>query len=676
MDDRQKIIDALRAIDPARLTYQEWIDVGMALKSEGLPCSIWDDWSRNDSRYTATGCEKKWETFNGAGTTAGTIFHLAYEQGYKPEGKVYSFDDYLPEEVEGYEDYIVSNAPKKDKPYQMAIKYLETLFQPDDLVSYVHSAVYKEERDKWIPANRGTIRKRDDIIADLKKYKDLDSAFGSINEEAGAWIRANPTAGPNDKDVTRFDYVLVESDDLDIEEQKKLMVSLRLPIVAMIESGGKSIHAIVKIQAESLEEYKHRVDFLFDFLSQHNFVVDKANKNPARLSRLPGAMRGGKCQTLLATNIGCSSWLDWKDYVNGITDDLPKIENLWDMFEAPDETPDEVIASVLYEGGKLMITGDSKSGKTCLSQNLAVCIASGHPWLGKYQCKQGKVLYINLEIRKEMLKRRFKALFKELGIKTIKANVSNICPWNLRGKALPLENLADKVIRRARNEGPFVAIVLDPVYKVQQGDENSAEAISKFCNAMDKIAEETGAAVIYDHHHPKGDAGQKKAIDRGAGSGVFARDADALIDISNLDPGNDASDLVGELMQNGEKPMELSFVLRDFKDQPSQKIWFKYPLHYIDSANLLEGCFVEGSKEANLSKNPNRKSDDEKRAIVEYAFGVCQEQGFAKLSEMANYSPVKIDALRRYVNEHGDFQLNHGIVSKTDIDKNTDSKNV
>ena len=47
------ILSALSAIDVAQLTRAEWITVGMALKEEGYPCSIWDDWSKNDDRYHA-----------------------------------------------------------------------------------------------------------------------------------------------------------------------------------------------------------------------------------------------------------------------------------------------------------------------------------------------------------------------------------------------------------------------------------------------------------------------------------------------------------------------------------------------------------------------------------------------------------------------------------------------
>ena len=110
--------------------------------------------------------------------------------------------------------------------------------------------------------------------------------------------------------------------------------------------------------------------------------------------------------------------------------------------------------------------------------------------------------------------------------------------------------------------------------------------------------------------------------------------------------------------------MELSFVLRDFKDIPSIKVWFKFPLHVVDSAGLLENCYAEGSKEGNLHQNSNYKSEDDKKRIIEYAFGVCQDQGFAKLSEMAGYSEVTERTLRKYVNESADYELDHGIVRK------------
>lgn len=637
----------------------------MALKAEGHDCQAWDEWSRRDpARYVAGDCEKKWKTFNDSGTNGGTIVYLAEQYGgYKPVREL-DWDSGLDAY---YEEVLTVESKEGEKPYQMAIRFLETLFKPDECVSYVHSAKWREDKEKWVPADGGHVRKVSDIIKDLKKHRKLEDAFGTFKDEAGGWIRVNPTTGPKDGDVTRYAYALAESDDLSIEDQKKLFINFKLPIATLVESGGKSVHALVKIDASDEAEYKQRVAFLFDWLAKHKFVVDENNKNPARLSRLAGVMRKGKLQKLIATDIGCKSWLEWKDYIEGVEDDLPPLVSLADQLENPPTLSQELITGILREGCKMIITGDSKAGKTCLSQNLAVCIAEGRPWLGKFPCQQGKVLYINLEVEAASLFYRFKAMYHAMGIKISDKGGANIVPWNLRGYAAPIDKLAPKIIRRCRNTGPYKAIIIDPLYKVQQGDENSAQAISDFCNALDKIAHDTGAAVIYDHHHPKGTSGDRKVIDRGAGSGVFSRDADALVDISNLDPGNDAADVVKELVKSGERPMVMSFVLRDFKDIDEQKIWFNFPLHYIDEANLLEKCYVEGSAEANLSKNPNRKSADEKRRIVEFAFEQCQHDGIARLTEMEQYAEVKARTLRDYAAETGLFELGTGYIKRKDI---------
>lgn len=666
MEDRERIQSALDAIDPSRISYNDWIHIGMAMKAAGFSCYEWDSWSMRDlTRYKPGDCLRKWGTFNGDGWGPKTIFYIAETQFNWTDYKVYSFDDRLPAYANNYDEVISSGAKSEEAPWQMAVRYLETLFTSDESVSYVHSATYKPERDKWVPADAGHVRKVSALIRDLKRYKNLDEAFGSINENAGAWIRHNPATGAGDKDITRYGYVLVESDDLPIEDQKKLMISLKLPIAAMIESGGKSVHAIVKIQAQDKAEYRQRVEFLFDYLSKHKFIVDENNKNPARLSRLPGASRNGNIQRLLATNIGCESWADWKDYIEGIDDDLPPILDLFEQAQNPPQLSPELIGGILREGNKMIITGESKAGKTCLSQELAVCVAEGKPWLNKFKCEQGKVLYMNLEVEEASLFYRFKTIYEANGWK-IGENAHNIHPWNLRGRALPLDKLADKVIRRCRGQN-YKLIILDPLYKVQQGDENSAEAISTFCNALDKIAHETGAAIVYDHHHPKGAAGSKKVIDRGAGSGVFARDADALCDLSFLDPSPQLMEIIGSQIQTGEKPMQVAFVLRDFKDVEPINIWFKFPVHYVDSANLLNGAAVEGSPDAGRQKAPNNQlTDNERIKLFKQIYDVCEENGMAKLSDMVDWCQGKPSekTLRRYVDLTDEFYIEKGYVKK------------
>lgn len=145
-------------------------------------------------------------------------------------------------------------------------------------------------------------------------------------------------------------------------------------------------------------------------------------------------------------------------------------------------------------------------------------IAEGRRWLG-WQCAQGRVLYVNLELDRASCLHRIHDVYAALGVEP--ANLRNFDVWNLRGKAVPMDKLAPRLIRRAAKRD-YIAIVIDPIYKVITGDENSADQMARFCNQFDLVCTELGCAVIYCHHHSKGLQGQKRSMDRASGSRVFA----------------------------------------------------------------------------------------------------------------------------------------------------------
>jgi hypothetical protein len=109
--------------------------------------------------------------------------------------------------------------------------------------------------------------------------------------QAGAWLRINPVNGTgiSDEDISEFRFVLLESDYLPFEIQIALFAKLPIPICAILKSGGKSIHAWVRVCAETAGDYRERVSKLFSLLAPFGF--DTSNRNPSRLSRLPGAQR-------------------------------------------------------------------------------------------------------------------------------------------------------------------------------------------------------------------------------------------------------------------------------------------------------------------------------------------------------------------------------------------------
>lgn len=544
MEQKTSLLEIIEYIDPADLDYQDWINVGMALKHEGYSVRDWDSWSQRDiGRYHRGECERKWETFRGASSpvTGGTIVQMAMDQGWEPEkGHEMDWDDTISIDsdhvvidknwIEGREVH----EPKNWDPVSQLIQYLETLFEAGENVGYVTRS-WKNEKGKYVPQDKGNWdRTAGQLIEALSHCNgDIGSVLGDYDPEGGAWIRFNPLDGKGvrNENVTDFRYALVESDGMEIDKQNAILRELELPIACLVHSGRKSLHAIVKVDAADYHEYRKRVDYLYDICQKNGIKVDTQNRNPSRLSRMPGIMRGDKKQFLVDTDIGKESWNEWQEWIEGINDDLPDpedLESVWDNM--PDLSPC-LIDGVLRKGHKMLIAGPSKAGKSFLQIELCIAIAEGEKWL-QWPCSQGRVMYVNLELDRASCLHRFKDVYQALGIKP--KNIRNIDIWNLRGKSVPMDKLAPKLIRRAAKKD-YVAIIIDPIYKVITGDENSADQMANFCNQFDKVCTELGCAVIYCHHHSKGSQGGKKSMDRASGSGVFARDPDALLDLIELE---------------------------------------------------------------------------------------------------------------------------------------------
>ena len=178
-------------------------------------------------------------------------------------------------------------------------------------------------------------------------------ALPIYNPEAGAWIRFNPLDGNGVKNenVTAFRYALVESDSLPIEKQYAVIKQLELPVAALTHSGGKSLHAIVRIDAADYAEYRRRVDFLYKICQKNGLEIDTQNRNPSRLSRMPGVIRKGKKQFLANTNIGKASFAEWEQWIEDLDDDLPELETV--SFDNLPELSPPLIEGVLRQGHKI-----------------------------------------------------------------------------------------------------------------------------------------------------------------------------------------------------------------------------------------------------------------------------------------------------------------------------------
>ena len=619
MSNKNEVLSALEYIDPVTCSYDEWLKVGMALKYEGLNIEDWDAWSAPDTtRYDPKAIVSHWKSFGRDGNdnvvTAGTLFDMAKAGGWhKLE---IASDDAALDWDSKFES--TGGAPKYHQVKELS-QFLQALYSDDESACFVTKAICLDS-GKWVPNAKGDVYIIGDVLSRLEKYSSRDGISEdeiiglalncNLNDEAGAWIRANPVSDTDGKDssVSAYRYAVVESDAIPIDKQIKILRESQLPIATLTTSGGKSVHALVKVDAPDLAEYRKRVATLYDYLESKNFIVDEANKNPSRLTRLAGIKRGSAYQHLVATNIGCKSWDAW--LLDKDTKKLPPILTLQQAIEELPPTAPPIIDGLLREGHKMIVSGASKAGKSFLLMELAVAVSTGGEWIG-LQCRRNPVLYINLEIDPSSARDRFVRICKS---RDVDPNAINVDVWNLRGHAEPLDELAPLMIKAMLDSGrEYGMVIIDPIYKVITGDENNASEMGYFCNQFDAICDQTGAAVVYCHHHSKGAQGAKKAIDRSSGSGVFARDPDAIVDIVGLeDPcGLTAEYRKAHHLEDYASPWRTEFTTREFVPHDPVDMWFEYPVHRRDDDGILSHLGAAGSAE-NANQVRQTLRDDER----------------------------------------------------------------
>ena len=670
-------VELLQHIDPSILDYQEWMNVGAALHLEGQPCGVWDDWSRQDSaRYKPGECERKWRSFRGSTdpVTTGTLYQYAVDQGWQPNsgGHAIGWDDMISDDGDrrvidpAWVDPHPSmpTAPQSDQPEELA-EYLRTLYKTDEYVGLVIESSYDEEKDKFHPAGSGYYTRTAGEWLDLiEKYKGkpdcLNWVIGDYDTQAGAWIRFNPLDGKgvNDENVTAWRYALVESDAVSVEKQYSLIQALELPVAMLIHSGGKSLHAIVKIDAKSQNEYREKIKYLYEVCDANGLRVDQNNKNPSRLSRMPGVTRGENRQYIVARNIGKPTWRDWVDYIEDLQDDLPEDEDGYaEVLERPPLAP-ELIEGVLRQGHKMLLSGPSKAGKSFALIELATAINEGGYWFG-HKCKKGAVFYVNLEVDRPSFIGRLIEVREALNMSQ-SPEPDLLRLWHLRGVAMPLDKLVPKLIRRIKDE-QYLAVIIDPIYKVLTGDENNASDMAAFCNQFDKICRSIGASVIYCHHHSKGQQSGKSAMDRASGSGVFARDPDALVDFLPMK-------VPASNQMPGATAWKISYTLREFPAPDPEYYWFKWPIHIHDEeGDIARGISDTGEYKPSQSEIKTSRMQQLPLIIED----LIQRNGAATIEAVAteltpdnNGNPPTEKTVKNYLDELPGWQYKGSVIMK------------
>jgi len=135
------------------------------------------------------------------------------------------------------------------------------------------------------------------------------------NNTEGAWVMVNPVDGQfkaierlgkksrrAEENLVAYEYLLIESDSVDLELWLRVLSKLNLPIVSVTTSGSKSAHALVRVSAKDRAEYLEKASEIADLVVP--LGADPAAMSAVRLTRVPGCIRKdtGKAQTLIYFN--------------------------------------------------------------------------------------------------------------------------------------------------------------------------------------------------------------------------------------------------------------------------------------------------------------------------------------------------------------------------------------
>jgi hypothetical protein len=185
-----------------------------------------------------------------------------------------------------------------------------------------------------------------------------------------------------------------------------------------------------------------------------------------------------------------------------------------------------VIDGLLREGETMNLIASPKTGKSWLVLDLAIAVATGRPWLGRFPTVAGDVLIIDNELHGETSANRIPKVAKARGIGTDEF-ADNVFIRSLRGGLQDVVSLGPYF--RAIEPRRFRLIVLDAFYRFLPAgmDENANADMASLYNHIDRYAADLGCAFVLIHHSSKGNQSGKSVTDVGAGAGSQSRATDA-----------------------------------------------------------------------------------------------------------------------------------------------------
>jgi RecA-family ATPase len=378
-------------------------------------------------------------------------------------------------------------------------KFLAACFEVGENINICRS-VWDGERER--PDGAGETRTREEWI---ELFKD-DGLKRWQGDAVGVYCSINPNNGKGRKaeHVTKWRHCLVEFDESTLEEQWAILKKAALPTSCIIRSGGRSLHGWVTVNAQSEPEFRERVEFIYKHLAHAK--PDSANKDPGRLSRLPGAIRTqtGQVQELVECGAPTRTFLEWKEWT--VYGDIPEALN-WDrLLNFRDEADETTLLGKrwLCKGGSALWVGSSGLGKSVLCLQAAITWAIGRSFFGITPTGDGlRSLIIQAENDEGDVAEAVQGVIKSMDLSAkelemVKKNVIIVRDCTSTGATF-----VDRARRLVEKYRPHLTWA-DPLLAFIGGDLSSQETASGFLrNMLNPLALSAGFAWMLIHHTPK-----------------------------------------------------------------------------------------------------------------------------------------------------------------------------
>jgi len=476
--DRDNALYCLAGLDPSRLTRDEWLRVGMALKASGATAADWEGWSRADAaRFHAGECSKIWDGLNGSGVGLGSLVKM-----YRDAGGAYP--------------PTLGVALRKPPPTSPAVSFYSGKTDRTGSALSLGAVLDGIRSGKWaalVKPVRDAVEARNDAAKDTAKRElpgFTPAGLFSVRRKDGLQTHSGLVVADVDKLPSAADAAKLRDELAHDPHAQAVFVS----------PSGLGVKALVRVES-CADAVAHEAAFaalVEHFAQAHGVNLDTSGKDVSRLcfvSHDPQAF----------VRDGAARAFAWR---KGEDDPLAGRKSLAELASIPIDPEQTLLGNrFLCRRGVMLYVGRSGLGKSSSSGQQDICWALGREAFGIAPSKPLNILCVQAENDEGDLHEMAAGVLLGLGLTELEIEEvhrrTTVVQWFESGDAF-LAKLRGALAAEREAGRPFDLVRIDPLLSFAGGDLVNPAVVASFCRSgLNKIAHDFNVGIIAVHHTPK-----------------------------------------------------------------------------------------------------------------------------------------------------------------------------